>query len=111
MIPFRFDNDCRKLLNNINSGQCLNDAFSRILDKLALGPLAQYLSAKEVKEKSKEKDKNMRERDRKAQSQKAVSHTSLSVNAVDRKSTQVKTEVKTNLVVIIPNIPKIPRKK
>ena len=76
-----------------------------------MGPLAQYLSPKEVKEKSKEKDKNMRERERKAQSQKAVSHTSLSVNSVERKSMQVKTEVKTNVVVIVPNIPKIPRKK
>jgi retron-type reverse transcriptase len=82
MIPFRFDNDCRKILNNLNSAQCLNDAFSRILDKLAMGPLAQYLSAKEVKEQSKEKDKSMRERERKAQSQKTVSHTSLSVNSV-----------------------------
>lgn len=90
MIPFRFDNDCRKLLNNINSNQCLNDAFSRILDKLALGPLAQYLSPKEVKEKSKEKDRDSREREKKAQSQKFVSQKSLSIG-VEKKSLQVKT--------------------
>jgi hypothetical protein len=111
MIPFRFDNDCRKLLNNINSGQCLNDAFSRILDKLSLGPLAQYLTPKEAKEKSKEKDRDNREREKKVQSQKTINHKSLSVNSIERKSLQLKTEVKTNLVVIVPNIPKIPKKK
>jgi hypothetical protein len=46
MIPFRFDNDCRKILNNINSNLCLNDAFGRLLDKLGLDPLTQYLTPK-----------------------------------------------------------------
>lgn len=91
MIPFRFDNDCRKMLNNINSGQCLNDAFGRILDKLNLGPLSQYLTPKEAKDKSKEKDRDNREREKKVQSQKTISNKSLSVNSMERKSTQMKT--------------------
>jgi len=49
MIPFKFDNDCRKIINAINSGQCLNENFSKILEKIGLDPIAQYLSTKALK--------------------------------------------------------------
>lgn len=31
MIPFKFDNESRKIINSINSSQCINENFSKIL--------------------------------------------------------------------------------
>lgn len=36
MIPFRFNNDCRKIINSINSGQLLNDNLCKISEKIGL---------------------------------------------------------------------------
>ena len=58
MIPFRFDNDCRKLINAINSSQCLNENFGKILEKIGLDSVHQYLSSKSVREKSFSKRKD-----------------------------------------------------
>lgn len=61
MIPFRFDNDCRKLINSINSGQCINENYGKILEILGLDPLGQYLGSRALKEKSLSKQKEKKE--------------------------------------------------
>lgn len=77
------------------------------MEKLQLDPIGQYLSAKELKEKSRPKDNR-------AQSLKTIKHEIKSVSAGDRvhkTTTEEKLEIKPKMVNIMPNIPKIPRKK
>jgi len=57
MIPFRFDNESRKILNSINSNQCLNENFGKILQKIGQDSISQYTSSKSMKEKSLSKHK------------------------------------------------------
>lgn len=49
MIPFKFDNECRKIITAINSGQCLNENFGKILDKIGQDALNQYMSSRNMK--------------------------------------------------------------
>ena len=38
LIPFRFDPDCRKILNNINSGIQVKDSLNKIAVKIKIEP-------------------------------------------------------------------------
>jgi hypothetical protein len=52
MIPFRFDNDCRKIINAIDSGQSLSQNFAKILQKIGQDPLILHASNKSIQEKT-----------------------------------------------------------
>ena len=107
MIPFHFDNDCRKLLNSLNSNQLINQAMARILEKLGLDPIAQYLSVKELRQRN----SNIQVKGR-VNSLHAIKNTSISIEkSKEEVSKGGKKREAGSKKMLMPDLPKVPRKK
>ena len=102
MIPFHFDSDCRKILSNLNSNQLINQAMTKILEKLQLDPIAQYLSVRELRQRN--NNLEARERTNSVTSIKNGPH-SISIK---EKSKRAESRSKK---LFVADMPRIPRKK